>query len=631
MAGKLRAGACLLNGADALRKAPAWVMLLRMRKHQSIGLPRRSGTQAPASVLSLALGMAAGAVLALLARIGTLSPPRLQALVGAEAIPVPGIDLPWHGPPAPAAEIQAADMDRLVTLVGAGVALVLVVAAVNLVVAAAGRAVARRQGMAVRYALGPSRWRMAKPLLLEGVVLAVLGAAVAAALVVIALPALLVTAPVAVTARPDLAFAAACLGAPVLLTVLLSLLPAVDVWTLPSWPRLVAGERATAAPGTRLLWGLLLAGQTACAVGVLYGAGLLLADARAAGRDGAVADGVVVARASAEPAALAEAVPALLDRLGVPGRASAGVASAGAIEGVGPRHFVMTECMCVMANMYVPIWFEDPMHFSVSEGFFDTLGLGMVAGRSIRTRDDADGLLVVVVNQAFVDGGALGREPLARSIQLGGANAPWYRVVGIVENAHHTGPGAGTGPTPAIYLSVLQHPPREAVIAIRTEAGDAIGGPDVRVVALAEVPGAALGEAETLTAVLERFAAPARWLSGILAWLGVAAAALATLGAFAMSRDLVRQRRQELGIRLAMGATPLRLAGTILAGLARPLAGGIGFGVLATLSVARGLELTGTEALLGLALALAGVVLAGAVPALADSRRLDPARLLRGL
>lgn len=617
-----------------MRKRWGVAMLLTMETHGAVRRQAGGGWSGSTRVVSLALGMAAGAVLALLARVGGVLPPRLEARLAAAPLPAPGLDLAWDGAPVSSAQLQAQDMDRLVTLVGAGVALLLLVAAVNLVVAAASRAVERRHDMAVRYAMGPSRWRMAAPLLVEGLMAAVLGAAVAAAFLAVALPALLLTAPAAWTAAPGMALGLLVLAAPMLLAVLLSILPALDVWTLPTWSRLVTGDRATAAPGTRLTWSLLLGTQTACAVGTLFGASLLVAAAGAAdaGSGASPADVVLLRARGSDTAAVAAALPGLLTGLAdTPGVATAGVGSAGAVLGVGPEHRVLTECMCSMGTMFVQLWMEDPVHHAVTPGFFDALGLAVAEGRGISAADGPASEPVVVVNRAFADARSLGTEPLGKHIQLQQRTlgAPWYRVVGIVDNVYHPGPGTGIAARPALYLAAAQHAPREAVIVVRLSAPDAADWTALRNRAAALAPALEIDAPEGLPGALDRFAAPVRWLGMVLVVLGLLAGGLAALGAFSVSRDLVLQRRRELGVRLALGATPGRVARTVLAGIVRPLAAGVGFGAVAAWSVGRGLGAHAGGPLLGLAAALAVLVLAGAVPALADLRRLDPAVLLR--
>ena len=574
------------------------------------------------AVLSLAAGMAAGATLAVIARLASVLPPALRSVLTVAPIPDPGFDAGWGAELVMPAQLQARDLDRLVTLVGAGIALVLTVTAVNLTVVAATRTVARRPEMAVRHALGPTRWRLLGPLLVEGVLLLLLGGALAALLVGAALPWFVAAGPLELAAvRPDLVLAAAGIGGPVLLTLLLATLPALDVWTLPSWSRLVTGERATTGAGAKTFTDLVLAGQVAVAVGVLFGSTLLLRSARVDATEAAT-DAVVV------PITLdgtAASVDAVLDTArGLPGVASAGLASLGAVRGVGPMDRVITECHCAMGTLYAPLWAETPVHHAVSAGFFDTLGLA-VEGAGF-TDDDASAP-VVVVSRVFVNGGSLGTEPLDRSVQPA-RFGEWYRVGGIVDDGRRVGIGAGAAPRPALYLPARLHPPREAVLAVR---GDGITPVAVRDALRASLPGMTFGEAETVGTVLDRFAEPVRWLGGLLAVLGVLAAGLAGYGAFAMARGIVEGRHGEIGIRLALGGRPLRVAGSVLAGiLARILAGTL-FGLAATASVAHGLDVLDPAALGVVAVTLAGLVAAGAIPPLLGVLRADPARLLRSL
>jgi hypothetical protein len=337
------------------------------------------------------------------------------------------------------------------------------------------------------------------------------------------------------------------------------------------------------------------------------------------------------------PRERALAYAALLRRLRA--RASFDVASLtspGTLVGLGVIDFAPTDCgNCWLGGIAVPIHPVAVTHHLVSADTFRVLGLGLVAGRGISDADAWDADHVAVVNQSlaarhFERGAAVGRR-----ILVGGADAEWHRVVGIVRDQPATGFGGGLEPREAVYLSALQHPARTvdllvrapadsaAVAAVEYEVRESLGN----ATRMRRVSGAALAAAET---------APVRWFGRMFAMEGWVLLASATLGTFVVMRLWVISRLYELGLHRAVGArrraifayVMSRAAGVVIGGAAIGLWLGLGvWGALST--IVAGLPPWDLDAALRIAPLLMGAAFAGAWLPAWQAARTTPVGLLR--
>lgn len=241
-------------------------------------------------------------------------------------------------------------------------------------------------------------------------------------------------------------------------------------------------------------------------------------------------DGEAPERARALEATLARA------RRQIAGPAAA--ATPGAFLGLGVHDQAIAECgRCYVGGMLVPLQGADVRHHAVSPDTFRTMGIQVVEGREFRAADDLDSPRVAVVNRAFAKRSFRDGGPLGRHVRLGAGLDGWYQVVGVVDG-ERLGPAVGGSDGPAVYVSALQHPPRDLEILVPTAdpAGDGEAG------------------AEPLGDYLSRQAEPLRWSGRIVIAAGASTLILSLVGLLAVMMFIASRRRREIALRMALGA-----------------------------------------------------------------------------
>jgi putative ABC transport system permease protein len=529
----------------------------------------------------------------------------------------------------------------LLTIVVSGVLLVGCANVANLMLA---RGVTRQRELAVRTALGASRLRIVRQLLTEGLILSLLGAL--GGLLVAGLGLRLVRAiayePAFRLVEVDyklLLFA----GALALLTPLVfGLLPALQATAGDTAETLKqTGGRGSGGPRGRRSRSLLVVSQLALASALLIAAGFVLRSAYAASHLewGFEPEGLVALRLELPSSRYPtdDDVRSFENRILGQIRALPGVRSAAAettLPVVEDEKTVTLE----LEGREAQTARDQPWAVAVtaSPSYRETLGLPLLAGRDLTAGDGPNSSRVALVSQEMArrywgEGNAVGERFRLRDE---GGKSGWIEVVGVVGDVRPLDPR--TGKRSALVLPLAQYPARAIALLLRVDTDPAGVVPALRAEMRAADPGLALYDVTTLAQLAWENQSSDVVVMGLFVSFAIVALLMAAAGLYAVMSYSVTARRQEIGIRLALGARAPQIRAMVvsqgarlaLASLVLGVTGGLGLGVLMS-GLLFGVTPTDPVTYGTVVLLLVGVALAGSyVPAWRASR-VDPALTLR--
>lgn len=272
----------------------------------------------------------------------------------------------------------------------------------------------------------------------------------------------------------------------------------------------------------------------------------------------------------------------------------------------------------------------------VTPAYFRTLGIRKIAGRTFTPADRADSPRVAVVNQLMAEKYFPGGSPVGRYFTFA-APGPvvWIRVVGEVASIRSWRPNAP--PLPAFYVPMTQFPTLPPTfLLVRSAVPPANLRREVAGAVAAAAPGTPLFDVRTGRELLGRFAAPPRFRRLLLGGFGGLALLLAVLGVAGITAYGVKQRRREIGLRIALGAPRItvvslvmrRAAGIALVGVAAGAAGAWAVGRVARSSGLAHWATSPSAVAYAAGAILCAVLAASLIPA-ARAARVDPAEALR--
>ena len=272
----------------------------------------------------------------------------------------------------------------------------------------------------------------------------------------------------------------------------------------------------------------------------------------------------------------------------------------------------------------------------VTDGYHEALGIPLMRGRTFAPQDMPNTPLVAVINEAAAHRYFPNRDPIGRRFKTAGADRPWVEVVGIVRSVHNR--GVEVPPQPEFFANIRQMPgaSNQLFLVVRTvDDPRALLGP-VQAVVTALDPNQSVYAVQTVDEVFAAAAMPRRLGTMALAAFAAFALALAAAGIYAVVGYGVSERRKEIGIRIALGASAKAVRYLVVRQALLPVviggAIGIGIAVAAGRAISSLLfEVTGTDPLtLGsVTLLLAGFAVAAAYLPARRASQLAPTVALR--
>jgi predicted permease len=537
----------------------------------------------------------------------------------------------------PAREALIGDVRRpLVVLLGA-VAFVLLITCVNIAGLLLARATARQRELAVRSALGAGRGRILRQLVTESLVLALIGGALGVALAYAGVRTLGAIGasdlPRAGEIRIDGVVLLYALGVSTLAGLIFGLLPAIRSTPTNLQGVLRAGGRGSVGNAGQNLRAALVVAEVALAVVLVVGAGLATKSlARLLDIDpGFEASTVLAVRLGIPYERYGEQrvrgyYQTLLDRIAaVPGVEAVGAAKdfplRGAGELRGPR---VPGSEGGDRPVRLPV-----LH--VSAGYFRAMGIPLREGRPFSMADREDAPLVWIVNEAFKRRYYPNESPVGQVLHMGPASIQIIGVVGDFRQKSLTEPAE-----PTAYIHYPQNMRVGMSIAVRTKGDPLRYANAVREAIWSVDRDQTITNVETMSSIVGGNVARPRLLATLLLLFGMMGLTLGVLGIYGVLAYTVSQRRQEIGVRVALGASPrsvLQLVigqGMMLAG-AGVVAGVAGALLLTRIMAAVLYDVRTTDPatfVMVVVVLLASALLASWLPA-RRALRIDPVQALR--
>jgi putative ABC transport system permease protein len=527
------------------------------------------------------------------------------------------------------------------------VGFVLLIACANVANLLLARSASRQKEMAIREALGASRWRVMQQVLTESILIALAGGALglglawwSVALIVKLLPQ---DFPRAGDISVDWRVLGFTLGASVLTGILFGLAPAIQLSGVETQESLKESGRGTAGSRRRnRLRNLLIVSEVALSVVLLAGAGLLF---RTFMQLQSVDSGfdpqkvLTVRLAPSGPHYKTDAdystfFAQVLQRIGsIPGVRSAGLINTLPLD-KGPTASFRIEGRPPVT----PDKWPSANYRSISPDYFRTMKTPMIEGRGFTEQDNDQSSRVIIINQALARENFANEDPLGKRINFGGiennGQPVWWEIIGVAADVRSL--ELREEASPDLYFTYRQDVFAGMNVVVRTAVEPQSVASAVRF-AVAEVDrNTPVSDIKTMEHVVSESVTQPRFNLFVLAVFGFIALFLSAAGIYAVTAYSVAQRTHEVGIRMALGAQRIDVLKLIVGAGMSLITGGIIIGLAASIVLTRmlksllfGVSATDPLTFAAITFALAGVAfLACYIPA-RRATKVDPLVALR--
>lgn len=524
----------------------------------------------------------------------------------------------------------------------AAVGFVLLIACANAANLLLVRASARRKEIAIRLALGASRRRLIRQLLVESLTLALIAGGLGLLVAMWGVTALTSLGPADIPGLREVTIDASVLGFTLLTSIItglvFGLLPAVQSSRADLNEALKDGGRTT-SESRRAPRNLLVVSEVALALVLLVGSGLLLKSFLLLQQvePGFDTSNLLTFTLSLpesrypQAAEKSEMFRQSLERID----SLPGVVSCGAVLNMPLGGDNITLTLRLEGEPAPPPGKEHSVGFQVaSAGYFETMRIPVLRGREFSAADTKEAQGAVIINETTARRHWAGEDPVGKRIKIGGIDEPWLTIVGVVGDVKHG--GLNTEPRAEAYISYMQEPFSFMDIAVRTESDPLALVAAVRS-ELAQIdPNQPIANIRTVDDMLAGSTSRPRFTSVLVGIFAALALALAAIGIYGVISYSVSQRAHEIGIRMALGATRRDVFELVIGqGLALALAG-IAIGLVASLALTRflssqlyGISATDPATYLTVSVLLAVIALIACYTPARRATKVDPIVALR--
>jgi putative ABC transport system permease protein len=536
-------------------------------------------------------------------------------------------------------EVTGAVRPALVAVLGA-VALLLLIACVNVTNLLLARGAQRRGEFAVRAALGAGRARLIRQVLTESLLLALLGGALGLMVAAFGVDALKSLSPPELPRAEAIGVDRTVFACAIVMTTLVGLavglIPALHTARGGLQVQLQQSSRR-AAGGHQVLRRALVITEVALALVLLVSAGLLW---RSLERLFAISPGFDTSHLltmqvhtsgrrfdkEANDRFFAQALAAVRQ---VPGVASAACTSQLPLSGDDDEYGARFEG-------------DDPQgaynvfRYAVSPGYFETTGIPLRRGRLLDAHDGAGAPPALVISESLAESRFPGQDPIGKRIHVGPTDQPWFTIVGVVGDIKQA--SLAVRQTEAVYITPTQwyFTDDTMSLVVRTRGDAATLAPAIRSAVWSVDKDQPITRGATMDSLLAATAAARRFALTLFEAFGLVALALAAIGIYGVLSGSVTERTHEIGIRLALGAQLRDVFQLVIGQGLRLILIGVAIGLAGALVVTRlltsllfGVSATDPVTFIGGALLLTFVALVACYVPARRATRVDPLIALR--
>ncbi|HSF23866.1 MAG TPA: ABC transporter permease [Blastocatellia bacterium] len=451
------------------------------------------------------------------------------------------------------------------------VGFVLLIACANVANLLLARAATRQKEIAVRLAIGAGRWRLVRQLLTESVLLAILGGALGVLFAYWGKDLLLTLRPwgggqLDLDLNLDMRVLGFTLAISLATGLLFGIAPALKATRVDLTSALKDTARSTSGGSRSFLTKSLIVVQVAMSVVLLVGAGLFVRTLRnlqnvdlGFNRENLLLFSVEPGLNGYDRPQMAQLYRRMTERLeAVPGVRSATVSLIPLLSGQA-----QTRSIDVQGYTPQPGSEHNAKVNTVGASFFKTMEMPILLGRDLSTTDEETAPRVAVINQLMADKYFGDENPIGRRFGFGGPEtAGQIEIVGLTQNAKYTDMRSETQPT--IYLPYLQSIPRRATFIVRTSGNAAAMATPIRE-AMHEVDSnLPLSDVKTQSQQADDSLRQERLFATLSSFFGVLALLLACIGLYGVMSYGVARRTNEIGIRMALGASAPRVTRMVM-------------------------------------------------------------------